>query len=487
MGKNTSNHRVIILGGGLAGLTAAYELTKAKKKVMVVEKYEEVGGLARTIDKNGFRFDTGPHRWYAKNDMVNNWMLNLMNKEIIRVSRLTRIYFDGKFFFYPIKLSNALTGIGIIKLIRAVYDYLQARINARLFHPKLTTMEDGYINQFGKTLYETFFKRYSEKLWGQDCRKISIDWVGQRTRGLNILTILKDTFYKSKNVVSLVDEFSYPQNGIGDIAKKLAKETERYSGKVLLNSDVTLIHHTKNKITAITVNDGKSNRKYEAKFFISSIPLNDLVLRLVPKVPEKVRKLANKLKYRDELQVALFIKKTHITPDTWIYVHPKNIPFMRVMEMDNWGDKLSPKGTTTLVFELACNEGDSLWKKSDQDVIGMVSESFVNEFHLIERNDIIGGYVHRVPKEYPVYHLDYKKDVKAIKEYLKKYINLQLIGRNGTFRYNNMDHSVEMGLYAAWNLISGNDEYDIDSVNIEREYLEEKKIENLEDVPLEKK
>ncbi len=474
------------MGGGLAGLAASYELSKAKKKVIVFEKWEDVGGLARTIEKKGFRFDTGPHRWYAKNDMVNNWMLKLMGKEVIRVPRLTRIYFDGKYFFYPIKLTNALKGIGLTKSISAVFDYLYSRIKARLFHPELQTMEDGYINQFGKTLYETFFKRYSEKLWGVDCRKISIDWVGQRTRGLSVMTIIKDTFFKSKDVVSLVDEFSYPKNGIGGIANKLSKETIRYGGEVFLNSDVTQIYHSENKITEINIQDGKSNEKYVADNFISSIPLNDLILRLNPKVPAYIKLLADKLKYRDELQVALFIRKTHITPDTWIYVHPKNIPYMRVMEMDNWGDKLSPKGTTSLVFELACNEGDALWKKADKEVIDMVSESYIKEFHQIDRSDILGGYVHRVPKEYPVYHLDYKKDIDTIKEYLRKFTNLQLIGRNGTFRYNNMDHSIEMGLYAAWNLICGKNKYDIDSVNIEREYLEEKKIENVDDIPLEK-
>jgi protoporphyrinogen oxidase len=198
------------------------------------------------------------------------------------------------------------------------------------------------------------------------------------------------------------------------------------------------------------------------------------------------------LTYRDELQVALFVKKTKITPDTWIYVHSFDIPFVRMMEMDNWSDRLSPKGTTTLVFEIACNEGDEVWKKTDPEIVKLVADSFIKEFKLINNKDILGSHVHRMAKEYPVYHIGYKHDVIQLKQFLSQFVNLQIIGRNGTFRYNNMDHSIEMGLYAAWNIIEGERKFDIESVNIEREYLEEKKfkgkdIEYAEDLGVEEK
>lgn len=477
--------KVLILGGGLAGLSAGYELARKKIPVEIFEKWPEVGGLARTIEVNGFRFDTGPHRWYTKSNMVNDWMLKLLGDEVIKVPRLTRIYFDGKFFYYPIKLMNALKGIGPIGAVMAVVDYTFARIKARMSKQKLITLEDGYINQFGKTLYETFFKRYSEKLWGQDCTKISVDWVGQRTRGLNILTILKDVLLKSKNVVSLVDEFSYPKTGVGRIAEKLSEDLKNHGGKIHTNCEVVKVHSQGSRVISIEVKEGKTTKIYTGDHVISSIPINDFVFSLSPKIDGTITNLAKKLTYRDELQVVLFINKTHITPDTWIYVHPKEIPFMRVMEMDNWNTDLSPEGTTSLVFEIACNEGDPMWNKKNKEIIRLVSTSFVNEFQLIKMGDIIDGYVHRVPKEYPVYHLNYRQDVDRIKKHLTKFSNLQLIGRNGTFRYNNMDHSIEMGLYAAWNIIAGKKIYDIESVNIEREYLEEKKIENLEDEKLE--
>lgn len=484
--KIKKKETIIILGGGLAGLAAGYELSRKKMHVIVVEQQDDVGGLARTIEKNGFRFDTGPHRWYTKNNAVNDWMLSLLTGEVIQVPRLTRIYFDKHFFYYPIKLKNALQGIGPWKAIKAVMDYLIARIRVRFFSPILLTMEDGYISQFGRTLYEIFFKRYSEKLWGIPCTEVSIDWVGQRTRGLNILTIIKDMLIKNKNVVSLVDEFSYPKDGVGRIADKLKERIIREGGSVLVDTEVTALKHVKNRIVSVDVVRDKKKAIIVGDHFISTIPLNDLVKRMVPKVEKHVLDHAGALTYRDELQVALFIKKTHITPDTWIYVHPKDIPFMRVMEMDNWSDTLSRKGTTTIVFEIACNEGDAMWKKSDPDIIELVTRSFIDEFQLVTRNDIIGGYVHRVPKEYPVYHIGYRKDLSIIKKYLKRFTNLQIAGRNGTFRYNNMDHSIEMGHYAAWNIIEGKKAYDIESVNIEREYLEEKKIETLEDETVEK-
>lgn len=466
---------VVILGAGLAGLAAGYELTKAGRHVTIVEKWENVGGLARTIEKDGFSFDTGPHRWYTKNDMVNTWMLKLLGDEIIKIPRLTRIYFDKKFFNYPIKLKSTLEGMGLLKTMRAVIDYGLIRLIKIFVNKKPVTLEDGFVDQFGWTLYQMFFKRYSEKLWGTSCKNISADWIGQRTRGFNILTIIKDIFFKSKHVVSFVDEFSYPKKGIGRIAGKMAEEIRKGGGVILLNTEVVQIEHDAHKITAVKVTNG-TRQEITADEIVSSIPISDLVGMLRPQVPVEIEMVNKKLTYRDQVQIVLFIQKAHITPDTWVYIHSLNLPYVRFMEMDNWSNELSPDGMTSLIFEITCNEGDELWNKSDKSLVKMITTSFIKEFGLITYADIIGSYVHRIPKEYPVYHIGYRDDLEKIKKYLSRFMNLQLIGRNGIFRYNNMDHSIEMGLFAAWNILESERKFDIESVNIEREYLEEKKM-----------
>ncbi len=468
--------KVLILGAGVAGLASAYELSKAGHEVTVVEKNSFVGGLASTLKKGDFRFDTGPHRWYAKNDEVNNWMLKLLGDEIIKVPRLTRIYFDHRYFYYPIKLTNALFGIGPVKAIRAALDYLLIAVIRRVKTQKLITVEDGYINQFGKTLYEVFFKRYTEKLWGVSTKEISVDWVGQRTRGLNISTIIKDAFFKTKNVVSLIDEFYYPRLGVGRIAEKMQEEVEKMGGKVILNADVFSFESEGNKIKSVGIKVNGVKKNFTADEFINTIPITHVVNFITPKAPLEVIKASSELKFRAQVQVTLFINKEKISPDVWIYVHPKEIVFMRLMEMDNWSKDMQPLGQTSIVFEIACNEGDDIWNKSDKDLIEWVTRDYVNEFKTIKREDILGGFVYRIPHEYPIYHVNYRIPLEFIKNYLSSFVNFQTIGRNGLFRYNNMDHSIEMGLYAARNIIAGKRKFDIDSVNIEREYLEEKKI-----------
>lgn len=471
--KKSKTH-VLILGAGLAGLATGYELSKAGYQVTLIEKDKQVGGLAKTLQVDKFRFDTGPHRWYTKSDMVNTWMLKLLGSEVIKVPRLTRIYFDKKFFNYPIKLKSTLQGMGIVMTILAVLDYGFVKLRDLVNKKTPVTLEDGFVAQFGWTLYRMFFKRYSEKLWGTSCKNISADWIGQRTRGFNILTVIKEVLFKSNNTVSFVDEFSYPKSGIGRIAEKMAEEIKKEGGQIFLSTEVIKIEHAKHLVTQVTVKTESQKQVLPVAELVSSIPISELVSILKPGVPKTIATVNKRLTYRDQVQIALFIRKEHITPDTWVYVHSLDLPYVRFMEMDNWSNSLSPKGTTTLVFEVTCNESDAIWTKSDQKLVKWITDSFINEFKLIKRSDIIGSYVHRMAKEYPVYHIGYQKDLKSLKDYLAQFTNLQLIGRNGIFRYNNMDHSVEMGLYAAWNILEGERKFNIEAVNIEREYLEEK-------------
>jgi protoporphyrinogen oxidase len=467
---------VLILGAGVAGLACAYELAQKGFKVTVFEKYNFIGGLAATLQVGEFRFDTGPHRWYAKNDEVNDWMLRLLDDEIIKVKRLTRIYFDKKYFYYPIRITNALLGIGPLSALQAAVDYVVMAIKRRIIEPNLINLEDGYINQFGKTLYKIFFKRYTEKLWGISTKDVSIDWLGQRTRGLNISTIIKDAVFKTRNVVSLIDEFYYPKLGVGRIAEKMAEEIEEMGGEIILSAEVVSFKAVGNTVKEIKVKIGNKVKSIIADEIVNTIPITHVIERLSPTPPLRIRSASEKLKYRAELQVTLFINKEKISPDVWIYVHPKEISFMRLMEMDNWSPDLQPKGKTAIVFEIACTEGDSMWKKTDDEIIDLVKTDYINEFKTVTKEEILGGYVHRVPHEYPIYHVGYEKPLEEIKIYLAVFKNFQTIGRNGMFRYNNMDHSIEMGMFAARNIIAGKRVWNVDNVNIEREYLEEKKL-----------
>jgi protoporphyrinogen oxidase len=504
---NEQTPKVVILGAGLAGLACAHELTKkSPATVTMIEKNPYVGGLAVTLRKDGFTFDSGPHRWFTKSDEIDQWMRNLLKDELVDVNRLTRIYYKGKYYFYPLKPMNALMNLGIINAVWAIVSYVWIRIQLKtgLRSKEVKNIADAYINQFGKKLYEEFFHNYTEKLWGRKTTQLSGDWASQRSKGLSIWSAVKDSIIKSKNVVSLIDKFIYPKKGFGRIAEKMEEDIlARSENKILLAKDVVSITWAEEngikKIKDIALKPTQINDLHDqdinisnktlgkksvdqvasvehatADQFVSSIPLTELVLKLSPAAPENVLQAANGLSFRDEVQVTLMINKAHFTPDNWVYTQDSKLIFVRLMEMDAWTDGLSPEGTTSIVFELACQEGDETWLMSDQDLVNKVAENYIAEFHYFEKEHIVGSYVHRVPKEYPVYDLGYKERVETLKSYLKEFANLQIIGRNGTFKYNNSDHSIQMGLYAARNILG--EKYDLDNINTDRAYHEVKKV-----------
>jgi protoporphyrinogen oxidase len=495
---------VAIIGAGLAGLATAHELTKkSQKQLILTEKNPYVGGLAVTMRKNGFSFDSGPHRWFTKSDEVDQWLRDLMKDELVDVNRLTRIYYKGKYYYYPLKPTNALANLGIINSVHAVLSYAWVRIQLKtgMRKKEVNHIADAYINQFGYKLYEEFFHYYTEKLWGRKVTELSGDWVSQRSKGLSIWGAVKDSIFKQKDVVSLIDKFKYPKKGFGRIAEKMEEDIRaKGNGEFLLRQDVKEIYwkeqDNQKQVTHIntyTTSDEQiydkeieiSNKEVDkiakeqnnytihAQQFVSSMPITELIMRMNPRPPQEVVDSASSLTYRDEVQVVLMINKSHFTPDNWVYTQDNKLIFVRLMEMDSWTDGLSPEGTTSIVFEIACQEGDKTWNMSDQDIVDMTAENYINEFHYFEKSDIIGSYVHRVPKEYPVYDLGYKEKVNTIKNFIKGFSNLQCVGRNGTFKYNNSDHSVQMGLYAARNIMG--ESYDLDNVNTDRAYHEIKK------------
>lgn len=498
---------VVILGAGLAGLACGHELTKkSQAKVTLVEKNPYVGGLAVTLRKNGYTFDSGPHRWFTKSDEVDQWLRELLKGELVDVNRLTRIYYKGKYYFYPLKPLNALQNLGIINSTLAILSYAWTRILLKtgLRSKKVVHMADAYINQFGHKLYEEFFHYYTEKLWGRKITELSGDWVSQRSKGLSIWSAVKDSFIKQKNVISLIDKFIYPKTGFGRIAEKMEEDINKSpENKFLFSQDVIKFNWSeeagKKVINSIEIKPTEIKDKHDeninisnkqltqkstqtdlqtqmlkADYFVSSIPITELALRLTPAAPQEVIDAAKGLTFRDEVQVTLMVKKAHFTPDNWVYTQDRKLVFVRLMEMDSWTDGLSPEGTTSIVFEVACQEGDETWNMKDEDLVAMVADNYINEFHYFEKTDIVDSYVHRVPKEYPVYDIGYKERVATLKNYIKEFTNLQIIGRNGTFKYNNSDHSIQMGLYAARNIMGEN--YDLDNINTDRAYHEVKKV-----------
>ncbi|MDQ3239744.1 MAG: FAD-dependent oxidoreductase [bacterium] len=498
---------VVVLGAGLAGLSCAHELTKkSSKKVTLVEKNPYSGGLAVTLKKDNHSFDSGPHRWFTKSEEVDQWLRDLLKEELVDVNRLTRIYYKGKYYFYPLKPLNALKNLGIIASTQAISSYLWVRMQLKLGlrSSKVNNIADAYINQFGKKLYFEFFHFYTEKLWGRKTTELSGDWASQRSKGLSIWSAVKDSIIKSKNVVSLIDKFKYPKTGFGRIAEKMEEDISSIEGnKFLFAQDVKTLNwvqngsemviesivvshtsssdiHDKNITISNKVINGNTapisatTQTLRADNFVSSIPITELVFRMEPQAPENVIQAAKTLSFRDEIQVTLMINKAHFTPDNWVYTQDRKLIFVRLMEMDSWTDGLSPNGTTSIVFELACQEGDETWTKPDSELVDMVANNYINEFHYFEKENITGSYVHRVPKEYPVYDIGYKEKVDTIKEYISKFSNLQIIGRNGTFKYNNSDHSIQMGLYAARNIMG--EKYDLENINTDRAYQEIKKV-----------
>ena len=470
----------LIMGAGPGGLCSAYVLSKAGMPTIVVEKAPFVGGLARTIHKQTeygeFKFDIGGHRWFTKNEELNDLFREVIAEELLWVNRISRIYFDGKYVDYPLKISNALKAIGPFTSAKAMADYAKTRAEQKFRPVEVVSMEDAYINQFGPTLYELFFKRYSEKVWGLPCDQMSGDWVTQRSKGMSIVTAVKDAIVPSKGkVVSLIDEFMYPRDGFGRFSERMADSVTKLGNEIRLGHGVEKVHREGNKVTAVTVSTAAGTERIEAKNFISSIPLTVLAKIIDPPAPADVLAAADKLTFRNIITVNVMLKKKQVTHDTWLYVHDKNILFGRFHEPKNWSPAMVPEGDfTSLVIEYFCSFGDSIWNMTEDQLVEQSIKHLVEDLGFITRDEVIGGFAIRAPRAYPSYVIGYEEPLKKIKDFIDSLENIQIIGRYGTFRYNNTDHSIETGLLAAKNLLG--ERHDLDRVNADQEYHEIKRV-----------
>jgi len=461
----------VIIGAGPAGLSAAETLSKSEVRFVVVEANDHLGGLSATIKHNDFYFDLGGHRFFTKNQIIDRYVAELLGDDQIIVDRSSKILLQGKFFDYPLKPVNAIFGLGAATAARIILDYLIEKIKFNRETP--INLEEWIISQFGTTLYELFFKTYTEKVWGIECSRISAQWGVQRIKGLSLRTAIIDAFWekRKKDAASLLKHFTYPRKGIGVICDKLAK-TIKEPNLLLRNSPVTELFHNGEHITAVGYAGKNGIGKIESNFVISSMPITDLVTSLRPVPPEEVIEAAQWLHYRDLVCVALMFNTPSVTSQTWIYVHDPLVDFGRLHEPRNWSKDMAPQDKACVVFEYFCNEGDTTWNASDEELFEKTKQDFKKSNIAPEASDKVFDYkVVRAAKAYPSYEIGFSHHLLKIRNYLKGFKNLQLVGRYGTYKYNNLDHSIETGIKGAQNVLGAH--HDTFMVNIEDEYLEE--------------
>ena len=467
------HYPVVIIGAGPAGLTAAYQFSKQNIKSIVLEKSDKVGGISRTETYKGYRFDIGGHRFFTKVDQVNQVWQEILKGEFIKVPRLSRIYYQGKFYDYPLSPINALSNLGLIRSFLFLLSYLNAKIKSRILrNVKIETFEDWVCDCFGVQLYRAFFKTYTEKVWGIPCNEIRADWAAQRIQGMSLRRAVTHALFGGKKVKTLIKKFDYPILGPGMMWERCQEILEKQDIPVQLNTDVIRVERDGKRVKSITIKQGEQTTQIMGDQFISSMPVTLLLTRLDPPPPSHVLEAARGLKYRDFLIVSLIIDRENLFPDNWLYIHSPEFKVGRIQNFKNWSAAMVPDSSKTcLGMEYFCSEGDTLWKMSSSDLIKLASQEAIALKIGIRDGDIEDGVVIRQPKAYPVYDSEYRQHLKVIQDYLETFDNLQTVGRNGMHRYNNQDHSMLTAMLAVQNTLG--EEHDLWEVNVERSYHEE--------------
>ncbi len=459
----------VIIGGGRAGLTAAYYLAKHGFKSVVLEKGDRVGGISRTETYKGYRFDIGGHRFFTKVPEVNHLWQEVLADDFIKVPRLSRIYYGGKYFSYPLEPFNALSNLGVLPTLSIIYSYLKIKAFPL---PVEENFEQWVTNRFGERLYKTFFKSYTEKVWGIPCTQIRADWAAQRIRGLSLKKAIINAFVGSNDTKTLIKEFDYPRLGPGMMWERFQEKLEAQGNTVSLNTEVIKVKRRGNRITSIVIKQNDRIEEIEGNYFVNTMPIGLLMHRLDPLPPEKVLIAARRLKYRDFLIVPIIINQEHLFPDNWIYIHEPKFKVGRIQNFKNWSPFMVPDAKKTcLGMEYFCSEGDELWEMDDMDLIKQAAREIVSLGLVDDINKVEDGTVIRQKKAYPVYDDEYQQHLEVIQEYIETLENLQSVGRNGMHRYNNQDHSMLSALLAAENIMGAN--HNLWNVNTERSYHEE--------------
>tara|TARA_R110001583_G_scaffold33591_4_gene113488 strand:+ start:52 stop:1614 length:1563 start_codon:yes stop_codon:yes gene_type:complete len=519
MSKPNHNKTAIIIGAGPAGLTAAYEfLMNTNIKPIVIEMSNDMGGISKTVNYKGNRIDIGGHRFFSKSDRVMQWWQNILpiennqelpsfkikyqekekevivnknkrteesDKVLLIRNRVSRIYFLQKLFSYPISLSyKTLSNLGFLTTLKIGFSYGYTK-----FFPiaKEESLEDFIINRFGKTLYKTFFKDYTEKVWGKSCAEIPAEWGAQRIKGVSISKVIKHavSLNKTKKNIetSLIENFLYPKFGPGQLWEEVARIVTLKGGEILTNSKATKIKSENYSIKSITVYSSITNSELELRgdYFISTMPVKELICNLSPKPPKNVLEVATNLVYRDFITVGLLLKEMKIKDkktnklikDNWIYIQEKSVKLGRLQVFNNWSPNMvNDPENVWLGLEYFCNEGDELWQKTGEDFIQFAINELAS-INIIDKNAVLDSTIIKMPKTYPAYFGSYNR-FDEIKSFTNSIENLFLVGRNGMHKYNNQDHSMLTAMAAVENIkLNVKSKENIWAINTEQEYHEE--------------
>jgi protoporphyrinogen oxidase len=462
---------IVILGAGPSGLATAYELIKQGVRPIVLEKADKVGGIARTETYKDYYFDIGGHRFFTKIDQVNKLWHEMLGEDFQKVRRMSRIYYEGRLFNYPLNIPNTLFNLGILESLLMILSYINAQFRP---YREEKTFEQWVSNRFGRRLYKTFFQTYTEKVWGIPCNKIQAEWAAERIKGLSLIAAVTNALLGIKNAKSLIDEFHYPIKGPGMMWQRFQETIEDHGGKVMLNSEAIGLKHKNGRIISVSYLNEDKRTEIPVDHLISSIPITELVATLDPQPPAEVLRAAQQLSYRAFIIVVLVIDKQELFSDQWIYIHNPNVKVGRIQNFKNWSAAMVPDPQKTSVgMEYFCTEGDEIWTMPDAELIDIASRE-LSELGLSEIDRVIDSFIVRQPGAYPVYDPDYRGHLEVIKSYLASIDSLQTIGRSGMHRYNNMDQSMWGGILAAQNFLGAN--HDLWEINEEKEYLEEKKF-----------
>jgi len=463
---------VAVIGAGPAGLTAAYELSKRDVATVVLEASPDVGGISRTVERDGWRFDLGGHRFFTKVPQVEAlWHEILEEHEFLLRPRMSRILYNGTLFDYPLRPFNALRGLGIVEAVRCVGSYLAARVRP----PKDQSTFEGWVSaRFGVRLYRMFFKTYTEKVWGVPATEIQADWAAQRIKNLSLGSAILNGVRGGRNqkdITTLIEEFQYPKLGPGMMWERATELVTKNGGEVVLNAPVVAVHRQGERAVGVTVRERSERTRYDCSDVISSMPLSQLVQVMDPPAPAEVRRAADDLGYRDFLTVSLVVPAESGFPDNWIYVHTPGVQVGRVQNFGSWSPYMVKEGRTCLGLEYFVNEGDELWNTSDEQLVELAKR----ELHLTGLADagaVEAGFVVRVPKAYPVYDESYRDNVDVIRQWLAQCaVNVHPVGRNGMHKYNNQDHSMFTAMLSVENILGAS--HDVWEVNVEEAYHEE--------------